>query len=146
MPSKVADSVPASPGLDRRDFRGAEGQISILLIESDGPVRRDLAGALELAGCSVISGAALPVDPDGIGSVDVARVDVGGIPDGWARLTSLRRIIPSLDIVVMSVDRGDRDRSREMGFATFVEMPFGLGELMEVLRAAVGDKMPVSPS
>ena len=73
-------------------------------------------------------------------------MDVGGIPDGWARLTSLRRIIPSLDIVVMSVDRGDRDRSREMGFATFVEMPFGLGELMEVLRAAVGDKMPVSPS
>lgn len=118
----------------------AHDRISVLLIESDGPVRRDLAGALELAGCSVIASAALPVDPSGIGPVDVALVDVGGGAEGWAWATVLRRIIPSLDIVVMSVDRGDRDRGRAMGFALFVEKPFGLSELMEVLRGAVGAK------
>jgi DNA-binding response OmpR family regulator len=137
LPEKFL-SAPDSPEQFLDTWKGAGHRISVLLIESDGPVRRDLAGALELAGCSVVADAALPADPSRIGLVDVALVDVGNGADGWGRVTTLRRIIPGLDVVVMSVDRGDRDRGQAMGFTSFIEKPFGLGELLEVLRSVVG--------
>ena len=120
-----------------------DDRVRILLIDSDGPVRRDLAGALELAGCSVVAEAAVPACPDDIGRLDVALVDVGSGSDGWAHATSVRRVMPGLDVVVMSVDRGDRDHGLALGFAWFVEKPFGLGELVEVLRGVVGDRMRI---
>lgn len=141
--SEVFVPNPGSPGTRGGECSGENDRISILLIDSDGPVRRDLAGALELAGCCVIANAAVSADSVGIGRLDVALVDVGSGSDGWAHATALRRHLPGLDVVVMSVDRRDCERGRVMGFNWFVEKPFGLGELMDVLRRVVGDRVKV---
>jgi DNA-binding response OmpR family regulator len=119
----------------------------IVLVEDEAAIRRGVADALRASGFSVIEaadgdrGLAEAIKP----GVDLVLLDLM-LPrkDGLAVLTELRRIRPTVPVIILTA-RGtedDRVRGLKMGADDYVVKPFSARELLArveaVLRRSLG--------
>jgi two-component system, cell cycle sensor histidine kinase and response regulator CckA len=119
---------------------------TILLAEDDAPVRDVVVRLLEALGCEVVAARdgeeAVALFQARVGPpIDLALVD-RTMPKmgGEATLRELRRLAPALPLVLMSgYPEGEAATGlADVGLAAYLQKPFRLPALSEVLRRALG--------
>jgi DNA-binding response OmpR family regulator len=119
----------------------------IVVVEDEHPIRRGIADALRASGFEVAEAA------DGLRGLDLAsgpRVDLVLLDlllpkrDGLSVLAELRRVRPTLPVIILTARGSEDDRVRglKMGADDYVVKPFSARELLArveaVLRRSVG--------
>jgi len=113
----------------------------LLVVEDDEPLRRILCNALERAGHRVDTAEDGRVGTLKLrsGGYEVVLLDIG-LPfvDGWKLLDTLEgRRIPSVIVISARGDEQDKVRALDMGADDYLTKPFGAGELLARVRAAL---------
>ena len=118
----------------------------VLIVEDDAPTRHEVDAYLRLRGFRVqeVADAAGALERWGAGRPDLILLDLGlpGI-DGVDVIRGLRGW-SDVPIVVLTVREGERDKilALDAGADDYVTKPFGMGELLARLRAALRRAAP----
>jgi two-component system KDP operon response regulator KdpE len=114
---------------------------SVLVIDDEEPVRRFLRVALDGQSYQVIEAA---TGKDGIRAVEVQKPDVIildlGLPDlDGVEVTRLLRQTTQTPVIILSVRGSENDKiaALDAGADDYLTKPFGIGELLARLRAAL---------
>lgn len=147
-PTRKSDLVPSASG---PAFAGAEARSTVptimtkptvLVVEDDVPIRRGLVDALKYAGYAVLEcdngreaiGEAIE-SPVGLVLLDVMLPEM----DGFAVLAELRRVAPTLPVIMVTARGSEEDRVRGLthGADDYVVKPFSARELLARVEAVL---------
>ena len=123
---------------------------TVLIAEDDVPIRRGLVDALQYAGYAVLEcdNGRSAVDEAIESPVDLVLLDVM-LPemDGFAVLEQLRRVAPTLPVIMVTARGSEEDRVRGLshGADDYVVKPFSARELLARVEAVLR-RSPERPS
>ena len=126
------------------------GTLQILVVDDERPIRRFLRTALSAEGYQVVD---VATGEDAIATVtrqtpDLIILDLG-LPDiSGLEVTSQLREWTEIPIIILSVLDGEKDKiaALDAGANDYVTKPFGMGELLARMRAALRYSMQAIPS
>jgi DNA-binding response OmpR family regulator len=115
---------------------------NVVVVEDEPAIRRGVVDALRLSGYRVIESA------DGVAGLEASvRLDVDLVlldlllpkMDGLSVLTELRRVRPTLPVIILTARGGEDDRVRglRMGADDYVVKPFSARELLARVEAVL---------
>lgn len=121
------------------------GRTRILVVDDEAAILRFLKPALEANGYEVTSAGSVA---EAMACIATARPDVVvldlGLPDGDGK-DVIRKVRPWSDVPIIVLSARDRETEKiealDLGADDFVNKPFGIGELLARMRAALRHHM-----
>jgi two-component system KDP operon response regulator KdpE len=125
----------------------SESKLRVLVVDDERPIRRYLRAALGAQGYTVLEAA---TGQEALNAVALERPDLVildlGLPDlDGVEVTQQLREWTQVPILILSVREHERDKvdALDAGADDYISKPFGTGELLARLRAAIRRAVPV---